>query len=122
VGAWFAAFVMRAALNWILGLEGIGVAAAVLAAAALGAWASIGEARELGRMGLEERRDSHMGWIALVGGTGSVACLFLPLPWGVAGAVVVLVVTISLWRSVASGTGPAPAGGAARPLRDRPRP
>ena len=57
VGAWAAAFAARAILNWILGLEDTWVAAAILVAAALGGWASLGEARDLRPMEPEERRD-----------------------------------------------------------------
>jgi hypothetical protein len=101
VGAWVAAILARAVLDWILGLEGAGVLAVVLAAAALGGRASIGAAREVQPMKPKERRDAILGWGALVGGVGSVACLFLPLPWSVLAAVLVLALTVGLLLHVA---------------------
>jgi hypothetical protein len=96
VGAWSAAILARAILDWALGLDGAGVFAAILAGSALGALASVGAARRLEPMDPEERRDSILGWGALIGGVGSVACLFLPLPWGAVAAGAVLVLTVAL--------------------------
>jgi hypothetical protein len=100
VGAWAAAILARAVLDWILGMEGAGVFAVVLAAAALGGLASLGAAREVRPMDPGERRDTILGWGALVGGVASVACLFLPLPWGVLAAVAVLALTVGLLLQV----------------------
>jgi hypothetical protein len=95
-GAWAAAIVARAVLDWILGLQGAGVSAGILAAAALGGLMSLGPARQVQPMDAGERRDSILGWGALVGVVASVACLFLPLPWSLLAAVAVLVLTVLL--------------------------
>jgi hypothetical protein len=100
VGAWSAAILARALLDWVLGLEGAGVAAGILAATALGGAASLGTARQLQPMDPSERRDTILGWGAVTGAVGSIACLFLPLPWSVLGAVAVLALTVLLLRAV----------------------
>ena len=105
VGAWAGAFAARALLVWALDLEGPLVAAATLLAAALGGWLSIGEARQVKPMEPAERRDAILGWGALVGGVAAVACLLIPMPWGVLAAVAVVAVTVLALRRVP----PAPA-------------
>jgi hypothetical protein len=100
VGAWVAAILARAVLGWILGLEGAGVFAVVLAATAVGGLMSLGAARQVQPMDPDERRDSILGWGVLVGGVGSVACLFLPLPWNLLAAVAVLALTVGLLLQV----------------------
>jgi hypothetical protein len=100
VGAWVAAILARAIAGWILGFEGAGLFAVILAAAALGGLTSLGAARQVRPMDPGERRDSIVGWGALVGGVGSVACLFLPLPWSALAAAAVLALTVVLLRRV----------------------
>ncbi len=73
VGAWVGAGLVRALLDWVLGLEGPGVVAAVLAGAVLGGVGAIGEARRLEPWPPDERRDAIIGWsvvlvlVAIVG-------------------------------------------------------
>jgi hypothetical protein len=114
VGAWVAAILARAVLDWILGLEGAGVFVVVLAATALGGLMSLRAARQVQPMDPEERRDSILGWGALVGGVGSVACLFLPFPWNVLAAIAVLALTVGLLLRVPKPT--AEQGSQVKPL------
>jgi|SRR5215207_46344 len=100
VGAWVGAFLARALLGWALDLEGPLVAVAILVAAAVGGLLSIGEARQLKPMGAGERRDTILGWGALIGGVAAVACLFIPMPWGVLAAVGVVALTVLALRRV----------------------
>lgn len=99
VGAWVGAFLARAVLDWVLGLDGPWVGIGVIVAALIGGALSITEAREVQPMPAGERRDTILGWGALVGGVAAVACLFIPMPWGaVAAAAVVVVTVVSLHR------------------------
>jgi hypothetical protein len=102
VGAWVSAWVARALFDWLLGLEGAWLLGLVLAATALGGVASLVEARRVRPIDPAERRDSILGWGAVIGGMGSIACLFLPFPWGVLGAIAVLALTAALLRRVPS--------------------
>jgi hypothetical protein len=106
VGAWVGAFLGRALFEWLLGLDEPWRAIGILGAAAAGGLLSLGEAHRLGPMPPHERRDAVLGWGALVGGVGAVACLFLPMPWGALAALAVLVVTVIALRRVP----PAPRG------------
>ena len=94
VGASLGAFLARAILDWLLGLEGTWVAAAILVAAAFGGYLSIGEARNVKPMDPSERRDTILGWGALSGGVAAVAWLLAPMPWGAFAAVAVLAATV----------------------------
>jgi hypothetical protein len=94
VGVWFGAFLARALLHWVLGLEGTWVRVAVLAAGLVSGILSIGEARGLSPMPPGERGATIIGWGAVVGALGAVACLALPFPWGLLAVVVVVVVTV----------------------------
>ncbi len=72
VGAWAAAWVTRALLDWVLGFDGSGVLVAVGVAAVLGGALSIGDARRLTPWPANDRRDAVLGWgfvaaIALLG-------------------------------------------------------
>jgi hypothetical protein len=102
LGAWVGAWVARAIADWVLELDDVWVAVAVLVAASLGGLAALGDARKLTPMDPQERRDTILGWGALVGGVAAIACLFLPLPWGAVAALVVLAATVVAlrWRSV----------------------
>jgi membrane-associated phospholipid phosphatase len=92
--AWVAAWLVHALLDWVLGFNGSWEAVAVLAAAALGAIAGLGDARQLRPMGAQERRDALLGWVAVIGALCAVACLALTMPWGLVCAAVVVAVTV----------------------------
>lgn len=99
-GALAAATIVRAVLDWILGLEGPGVGVAVIVAAVLGGVASLGDARALRPLSDAERRDALLCWGALTGGVAALACLLLPLPWGPLAAATVVGVTVLGLRRV----------------------
>jgi hypothetical protein len=100
VAAWAGAFLARAVLDWVLGQEGTWVAVAIVAAAVLGGLAGVSEAKGVEPLDPAERRDTILGWGALIGGVAAVACLFLPLPWGVLAAAGVVMLTVVLLRRV----------------------
>lgn len=104
-GACAGGFLASAILRWLLGLGGTGVAAAIVGAAALGAFFCLGEARQITPMDPAERRDAILGWGALIGGVVAIACLFVPMPWGALAGAAVLATTVIALRRLA---GPAP--------------
>jgi hypothetical protein len=100
VGAWVAAFTTQAVLDWLLGFDGPWVAAAVVVAAVLGGAAGLGEARALRPLDPDERRDTVLGWVVILGAAVAVACFILPLPWSVFAIVGTIALTVLALRHV----------------------
>ena len=98
VSAWAAAMTTRIGLDWLLGLEGAWVDAAVIATALLGALVGAGDARSLPPMDPKAQRDTLVGWTAIVGAVGATACLLVPVPFGPAAAAVVVALTVLALR------------------------
>lgn len=99
-GACGGALLARVTLDWLLGLDGDRLAVAIVAAAVLGAFLSIGDARQITPMDPSGRRDAILGWGGLIGGVASVACLFAPMPWGAFAAAAMLAATVIVLRRV----------------------
>lgn len=102
VGAWASAWVVGAALRWLLGADGTWANVAIVAAALVGGAFGVRAARDVRPMTPAERRDTILGWGALAGGVAAVACLFFPLPWGALAAAAVLGATTLALRRAAS--------------------
>ncbi len=59
------------------------------------------QARQVKPLEPAERRDTILGWGALVGGVAALACLlFGPMPWGILAAAAVLAATVLGLRRV----------------------
>jgi hypothetical protein len=97
-GGWVAAWTARALFDWILGLDGTLVVILSLVAFALGAYASVDTARELNEWTLWDKRDAYLGWLTFFGIVAVIACLFIPMPWGLMAAAVVAALTIVVLR------------------------
>jgi hypothetical protein len=106
VGAWAGAVAAHVLLEWILGQGGAWVAVVILASAFLGGLGGVAEAKDLEPLDPVEHRDKLLGWGTLLGGVGAVACLFLPMPWGVIAAAGVVAATVLVLARV-----PKPASG-----------
>ena len=98
VTAWAAAMTTRIVLDWLLGLEGAWVDAAVVGAALLGALVGAGDARTLPPLDPKAQRDALVGSTAVVGAVGAAACLLVPFPLGPAAAAVVVALTVVALR------------------------
>src|SRR4051812_14831308 len=94
VGAWIASWIMRALLDWILGLEGTGVDLAVVAAALAGAVLSLPAARELEPWSAAASRDALLGFGTIVAIVLVLPCFALPMPWGLIAAAVVAALSV----------------------------
>jgi hypothetical protein len=101
VGAWAAAICARVLFGLVGDLDGVLLIVLTVIATALGALASVPAARRLAPLSARERRDVVLGWGALVAGVAVVACLFLPLPWGVLAALAVLITAVCALRLLA---------------------
>lgn len=92
---------MSLLLHSALGLEASWpTGLALIGAAALGGLVGVSAAQELEPYRPKEKRDVALGWGALVGAVGAVACLLIPLPWGAVAAAAVAAATLVTLRRV----------------------
>ena len=90
---WGSAFLVRAVAGWVIGTAGALLVVPTLVAAALGALVGMAEARALAG------RDDHTQLLGgLAGAALAVACLFLPMPWGLLAALAVAAATVLALR------------------------
>jgi hypothetical protein len=97
VGAWVSAWVVTV-LARILDLDGTLVLILGLVAALVGGLASVGEARSVEPWTVWDERDAYLGWLTFLGIVAVIACLFIPMPWGLLAAAVVAALTIAVLR------------------------
>jgi hypothetical protein len=101
LGAWSLAFLAKVIFDWLLGLEGWALTAPVLIAAAVGGLLGFSDAREVEPMEPADKRDTILGWGALVGAVATIGCLLIQMPWGLVTAVVVGATTVFTLHRVA---------------------
>jgi len=82
------------------GVDGTWLWVLTVVAGLIGAAAGVAWARSVEPYPPAERRDAILGWGALIGGVAALACLALPMPWGVIAAVAVAALTVAALRSV----------------------
>ena len=92
------AWLTRAILDWVLGVEGTALQVAVIAALVIGAAVGVAEARGLEPFDREEQRERSLGWITTIGAIAALLCLALPLPWSPIAALAAIGLTILALR------------------------